>query len=171
MKKKFKLNYAIIPLVTIATAVIGGIFSNLGMQWYQNELVKPELTPPGWVFPIAWTVIFILTMISALILWNSGKGEKRFLLVFKKKVDDSALSLIMGLFIANAVLNVCWSLLFFTLRYTYAAFLEMLLLEITVVALIALTYKRSKAASALLLPYAVWVAFATYLTSQVILMN
>jgi len=171
MKKKFKINYVIIPLVTVVVAVVGSFFSSSGMEWYKNELVKPQLTPPNWLFPIAWTTIFLLTMISAFIVWNSGQAEKRFLLVFKKKVEDTFLSLIMGLFIANAVLNVCWSLLFFTLRFTYAAFLEMMVLEATVLALIVLIYKRSKAASALLLPYAVWVAFATYLTSQVILLN
>ncbi|MBN1494492.1 tryptophan-rich sensory protein [Candidatus Peregrinibacteria bacterium] len=171
MKFKFKSNYVIIPFVTILVAIIGSIFSQSGMMWYNTELVKPELTPPGWVFPIAWNTIFVLTTISALIVWNSGPKQKRFLLLFKKKAEDTILSLIMGLFIANAVLNVCWSLLFFTLRFTYAAFLEMIVLEATVIALIVLIYKRSKAASALLLPYAVWVAFATYLTSQVILLN
>jgi len=171
MKFKFKVNYVIIPLVTVLVAVIGGMFSSSGMGWYNTELVKPALTPPNWLFPIAWTTIFILTAISALIVWNSGQDEKRYLLIFKKKIEDNLLPFLMGLFIANAVLNVCWSLLFFTLHFTYASFVEMIFLEGTVIALMILIYKRSKTSSLLLLPYAVWVAFATYLTSQIILIN
>jgi benzodiazapine receptor len=138
---------------------------------YNTVLDKPELTPPNWLFPIAWTTIFILTAISALIVWNSGEDEKRYFLIFKKKIANHLLPFLMGLFVANAVLNVCWSLLFFTLHFTYAAFVEMMLLEGTVIALMILIFKRSKTASLLLLPYAVWVAFATYLTSQIILVN
>jgi len=171
MNKKFKLNYVIIPLITVLVALIGSIFSTSGMPWYENELIKPALTPPKWLFPIAWSTIFFLTMISALIVWNSAQITKNFLLIFKQKAEDKCLSIIMGLFIANAVLNVCWSLLFFTLKFTYAAFVEMILLEFTVIVLILAIYKRSKTASILLWPYAIWVGFATYVTSQLILLN
>jgi translocator protein len=171
MKNKLKPNFIIIPLVTVVVAAVGSIFSQSGMMWYKEELVKPLLTPPNWLFPIAWNIIFILTTISALLVWNSVQAEKRFLLVFKKKTENNDLPIIMGLFIANAVLNVCWSLLFFTLHFTYAAFVEMLLLEGTLIALLYLTYNRSKTAAVLLMPYILWIAFATYLTSQIILLN
>jgi len=171
MKFKFKPNYVIIPLVTVLVSVVGSAFTTAGMMWYNTEIIRPELTPPNWIFPIAWTIIYILTTISALIVWNTRTLKKKFLLVFNKKSEDNTFVLIMVLFIVNAFLNVFWSLLFFTLRFMYAAFVEMMLLELTVVLLMILIYKRSKIASLLLLPYAVWVAFATYLTSQIIQLN
>jgi len=168
---KFKLNYIIIPLVTVVVAVIGGTFSSLGMTWYDTELIRPVLNPPKWIFPVAWNIIFVLTTISALITWNKRYIENRFLLVFKKKEIDVIFLFVVGLFIANAVFNVLWSLLFFTLHQISLALFEMVILEITTLLIMGLLWNRSKLASLLLLPYAVWVGFATYLTFQIVLLN
>lgn len=168
---KIKPNYIVIPFITIAVAVIGSIFTSGGMEWYDNQIIKPSLTPPDWVFPIAWNIIFILTTISALITWNKRFVENRYLLVFKKKEIDVIFVVVIGLFIANAVFNVVWSLLFFTLHQISLALFEMIILEITTLIIMGLLWKRSKLASLLLLPYAAWVGFATYLTLQIALLN
>lgn len=166
---ELKPNYLVIPLITFFTAIIGTIFSSAGMGWYNSILIKPEITPPPWIFPIAWNLIFILTTISALIFWNKGKGG-----IIKKLFHPRQVKLFwvgVGLFIANAVLNVLWSLLFFYLRLANAAFVEMFFLLATVIALIVIIWKTSKWASVLLLPYALWVSFATYLTYLIVLLN
>jgi len=168
---KFKLNYLIIPLVTITVAVVGSAFSSMGMPWYDTELIKPAINPPKWIFPVAWNIIFVLTTISALITWNRRYVENRFLLVFKKKEIDVIFLFVVGLFIANAVFNVLWSLLFFTLHQISLALFEMAILEITIILIMGLLWHRSKLASLLLLPYAAWVGFATYLTFQIVLLN
>lgn len=168
---KIKPNYVVIPLITVAVAVIGSIFTSLGMPWYNNELIKPALTPPDWIFPVAWNIIFILTTVSALITWNKRYVESRYLLVFHKKEVDVIFLFVVGLFIANAIFNVLWSLLFFTLHQISLALFEMIILEITIVLIMVLLWKRSKIASLLLLPYAGWVGFATYLTLQIVLLN
>lgn len=152
---KFKLNYIVIPVITIIVAVTGSYFTGLGMEWYKNNLVQPALTPPDYWFGIAWTTIFILTTFSALIVWNK---QKRF-------------TLSINLFIANAILNVSWSFLFFTMHWTTIALVEMLFLLITLFMLIRLTWPCCKIAGALLLPYAAWVCFATYLTYIIVLTN
>lgn len=151
---KIKANYLIIPAVTIAVAIIGSLFTQTGMPWYDTEIIKPACTPPDYVFPIAWNTIFILTTASALIMWNKFKHKKA-----------------MWLFGINAVLNVLWSFFFFTLQMTTVAFIEMFFLEGTLLALLYLTWKKSRLAFALLLPYAIWVCFATYLTYIIVLTN
>lgn len=167
---QIKTNYIVIPLITIAVALLGSYFSINGMVWYDG-LVRPELTPPKWAFPVAWNTIFLLTTISAVILWNKGQESKKIFWFFKRESMKTDYWWIIGLFIANAFLNVYWSFLFFTLQNIDAAFIEMLALEITNISLIILIWNKSKTASLLLLPYAIWVGFATYLTWQILSLN
>lgn len=166
---KIKPNYFIIPLVTILVALFGSWFNTFGMSWYQTELVRPDITPPNYYFPIAWNIIFILTTAAALMVWNKPQFEERYLVIFKRKTKD--FNLITGLFIANAVLNILWSLLFFSFRLILPALFEMIFLEATTLILMILIWKHSKVASLLLLPYLLWVAFATYLTYLIFILN
>lgn len=158
---KIKKNYFVIPLVVIATAAIGGWFTSNGMSWYDKTLIQPSLTPPKWAFPLAWNTIFILVAISALIIWNIKKNKKQ----------EELMPTITGLFIANAILNAGWSLLFFQLQGILPAFIEMFFLIASLVLLVYYTRKISRAASLLLLPYLIWVSFATYLTYLILTLN
>ncbi|MBT4917565.1 tryptophan-rich sensory protein [Candidatus Peregrinibacteria bacterium] len=167
---KLKPNYLLIPLITIAVALLGGAFSSMGMNWYDMYVAKPELTPPAWVFPIAWNLIFLMTTISALIIWNKGTSRKFLWFLMSKKPTPNHW-MIIWLFVVNAILNVLWSYLFFAKHLISTAFIEMLMLEVTLIALIFATYKISKIASWLLVPYALWVGFASYLTYQLVLLN
>lgn len=155
---KLKPYSVLFPLVTLLVAGLGSTFTSGGMEWYNTELTQPEVTPPNWVFPIAWNLIFLATTISALIVWNT----------FKK---GDYLQWILGLFLANGFLNVLWSYLFFGKHLITLAFYEMIVLELTLLALHALTWKKSKTASLLLLPYTLWIAFATFLTYQIVLLQ
>lgn len=150
---KIKANYVIIPLITVAVSVIGSWITDLGMDWYQI-LNIPSYTPSGSLIGAVWTVIFILSTISALLVWNFSKRNKRFWWI-------------VGIFIANAFLNVFWSALFFGLNLIGVSIIEMIILEFTVLALIFLTWPISKPASILLFPYAGWVAFAAYLAYNI----
>lgn len=166
MYMKFKLNYAVIPLAVIAVALAGSGFTSLGMaelgdgsgaSWYSN-VIKPSWTPPGPVIGAVWTVLFILGAISALLAYNAAKqGARR--------------AWIVGAFIANALLNVSWSYLFFYKHLVGTAAIEAGILGCSVVALIILIWPVSRIASALLIPYAVWVFFATYLTYAIWTLN
>ncbi|MBP7671050.1 tryptophan-rich sensory protein [Candidatus Gracilibacteria bacterium] len=145
-----KVVYA--TLAVIAVAAIGSLFSSNGMLWYDSEIIKPALTPPDIAFPIAWNLIFILCIISIVLVRENTKR-------------------IYTLFAINGVLNILWSLLFFTLHQIPLAFADMLLLELTNILLITLIWRQSRLAAVLLLPYAIWVAFASYLTWQILLLN
>lgn len=154
---KIKRSYIVVPLAVIAVAALGSVFSSAGMPWYQTEIIRPESTPPDWAFPVAWNLIFLMGIASAILAWERSSGAMR--------------KTVAGLFIANGILNVLWSLLFFYLELIAPAFIEMLLLEATTVALIVLLWKRVRLAAVLLVPYALWVAFATWLTWEILLLN
>jgi tryptophan-rich sensory protein len=152
-----KPNYIIIPLITIAVAVIGSLLTNAGMVWYQS-LELPPLAPAGFYIGLVWTIVFILSTISAIIIWNSPNHDKFFWWI-------------IGIFIANAVLNVLWSYLFFFMNLLGSPIIEMIFLELSVLALCILIWPRSKTASILLWPYAAWVIFATYLAISIWQLN
>jgi len=166
---KIKTHYFVIPLVVVLVAVGGSIFTNMGMNWYLTSVIKPPITPPGWVIGMAWNIIFTLTAISAIIFWNKAKAGKRFMLFFKKKNPE--FNFVVSLFIVNAILNVVWCLLFFGLQQMKLAVVEMMILEFTNILLIGLLWKTSKIAAILWIPYALWVAFATYLAYSVSILN
>ncbi|MFA5948530.1 MAG: TspO/MBR family protein [Candidatus Gracilibacteria bacterium] len=168
---KFKPNYISIPLFVIMVAILGSMFSSQGMGWYNEQLVKPDLTPPSWVFPVAWSIIFALTAVSALILWNRENENVSFLMRLIGKTPSKTHWFIVSLFVSNAILNVFWSSLFFAKHWISASLVEMMLLNLTTILLIVLGYKYSRLASLLLLPYFLWVSFATYLTYQIYLIN
>ena len=158
-KSTFRANYIIVPLITIVTSLIGGYATSLGlMSWYQG-LILPAIAPAGNIIGFIWTVIYILTTISALIYVNKA-GSK-----------DKNYNVVISLFIANAVLNALWSFVFFAWHSLGGAIIEMIILEITNIALIIYIWKRSNIAAYLLLPYLIWVAFATYLAIQIFLLN
>lgn len=139
-----------IPLVTIAIALLGGYFSSCGLRDWYKTLELPSFAPPGQLIGAAWSLIYVLATISALIFWNQFPRNGPF-------------SLITFIFIANAILNVFWSYLFFIKHALCAATVESAIMDITVVALVVLIWPASKTAGLLLLPYAAWVAFATFL--------
>ena len=157
--KSSRLKYIVVPLVTILVAIVGSYFSSSGMTWYNSDLITPSLNPPKWIFPVAWNLIFILTTISAIIFWG------------KLQLKEKEFRNIFVLFTINAFLNVFWSYLFFVLHDSLAAFVEMLFLNLSLVAIFVLGYRYSKIAAYLLLPYFLWVSFATYLTYLIMQLN
>ena len=152
-----KLNYIIIPLITIIVAVVGSFLTSAGMYWYKT-LKLPDIAPPGGFIGIVWTIIFILSTISALIIWNNTPRSNLFWWI-------------IGIFILNAILNVLWSYIFFYSHNIGGAIIEMIILEITVIALCVLIWPISRIASILFWPYAAWVSFATYLAYHIWILN
>lgn len=149
MKKGVILIICIV-IVAIA-AVLGSVFTGPGVKssWYQQ--IKPAITPPNIVFPIAWTVLFILIALSLYFAWTSAKTKK----------EKTRIGIVFGI---NLVLNVVWSILFFGMKKPGYAFIEIILLWISIVSMMAVTYNISKKSFWMLLPYLLWVTFATILT-------
>ena len=153
-----KPNYLIIPLVTVLVSVVGQRFTASGLgNWYKT-LTLPSWTPPGSVIGLVWTTIVVLATASALLLWNAPAAKSR-------------LTVLAAAFLANAALNVLWSWLFFVQHRMVLAGWEAILLDLSVLVLIALAWPVSRLAAALLVPYAAWVAFASYLTFTIAKLN
>ncbi len=126
---------------------IGGAFPP--GAWYR-ELAKPPLTPPGWIFPIAWTSLYLMMGVSLYLLIAAASSLR-------------AVRVQLGLFAGQLVLNAAWSWLFFGLQRPDLAFLEIVALWLMIFACIV-TFRRVRAsASLLLVPYLAWVTFASYL--------
>ncbi|MFL5860334.1 MAG: TspO/MBR family protein, partial [Solirubrobacteraceae bacterium] len=133
-----------------ATAGIGGLAttSALETRWYRR-LKKPPWQPPGPVFGPVWTVIYALIAASMLLLReHGGQGQQPLFVLFG----------------SNLALNLAWTLIFFRGRSPLAAGVEIVVLEGTTAALVVRAWPMSRLAALLLVPYALWVAFATALT-------
>lgn len=133
-----------------ATAGLGAVATTpaLESRWYRR-LRKPGWQPPGAVFGPVWTVIYALIASSMLVARASRADGQRPLFL---------------LFGTNLALNLAWTLIFFRGRSPLAAGVEILVLEGTTVALVVRAWPLSRLASLLLLPYVLWIAFATALT-------
>lgn len=146
-----------ISLFVIFIALIGNCWTSHGMSWYRT-IRLPRWTPPNEYFGVAWTIIFIFTAFSVILLVG-------------RSWDAESLSYILGLFVLNGFLNVYWSYLFFYKHNLMGAFYEGLVLKLSVLALIITTAFVSRASAILLLPYLFWVGFAAWLTYNVAQLN
>lgn len=154
---KFRLNYLLIPLFVIITASAASYFADTGKQWYQT-IQLPVWTPPNSLMVAMWAAIFILAAISLLLIWNRNFGEKKF-------------KLIIGQFVLNAFLIVGWNIFFFTFQQIAFSFFIAVLIVANLLSLVFLVWPVCKLAACLLIPYSLWVAFATLLTLNVWLIN
>jgi len=150
-KKKVNWKVLIVSLVIVyAVAFIGSLFTSSAVKTAWYESIKPSITPPSWVFPIAWNVLFFLIALSLYFSWINAKNSE-----IKKKV---AL-----VFAINFILNILWSILYFGMKNPFASFIEIIFLLFSIGAMIYVTYKISKKAAYLLVPYLLWVSFASIL--------
>ena len=152
-KEKFlKALYIIIPILIVA--ILGSIFVNIGMSWFDG-LKKPSQWIPNFVIPIVWTVIYI-TFLTILVLWQNSD-----------KIPFSTIILL----IINGVLNVLWCLVFFTLRLTFAGNLVIILNLIAGFYLIFNIKSYKPIYSYILLIYPLWLSFATSLNLAMWILN
>jgi benzodiazapine receptor len=137
----------------VATA--GAVLTPLG-TWYRN-LRKPSWQPPDFLFPIAWTSIFILEAASAVIGWRAAPPHAALLLAV--------------LYILNGFLNILWSVLFFKMERPDFALREVGFLWLSIAAPMIILAIYAGKAWLLLLPYLLWVSFAAFLNYTIIRLN
>lgn len=151
----------IIP-VTIATAMalcvaaLGATITDLG-PWYQ-ALAKPGWNPPDVVFPMGWTLIYALITIAGITAWRAAPTAAKA-------------EWVIVLFALNGFLNITWSLIFFRLQRPDWAFIELILLWLSILVMILYCGRFSRSAAALLVPYLAWVSFAGALNWAVVELN
>jgi len=147
---------AIAAAAALAVALLGGLMTEIG-PWYRS-LQKPSWQPPDWAFGPAWTVIYALAAISGVIAWRDANSPQQR-------------ETMLMLFALNAFLNVLWSLLFFRLRRPDWALFEVGLLWLSVLLLIVVLGRYSRTAALLLVPYLLWVSFASTLNWATVRLN
>ena len=130
--------------------LIGSVFTRPAIPGWYAALSKPSFSPPNWVFAPVWTTLFLLMGIALYLVWTRGLG--------KAEVRTAML-----LFGGQLVLNVLWSVLFFGLHLPLYAFMEIVVLWVAILLTIIYFWRVTAAAGILLLPYLLWVSFATVL--------
>lgn len=127
--------------------------TNLPGEWYAG-LAKPGFVPPNWVFPITWTILYVLIAIAG---WRTFRREPR--------------GKAMLAWAAQMALNFVWSPVMFTMHQIGAALIILICLLVAIVTYISLELSRDRLAAALFVPYAAWVAFAGVLNAAILRLN
>ena len=145
-----RIIYSLIPIV-------GGALVGLIISGYMNygDMVKPPLSPPSYIFPIVWTILYILMGIS-------------YFIATKDKENDKELNQI---YILQLLVNFFWPIIFFVLKMYFTAFFWIILLLILVIIMIKELLKINKISGYLQIPYLMWLVFATYLNIGIFLLN
>lgn len=152
-----KINYKKLIFIILFTFFIGGFFSFFipNSSGFYSSLEKPPLSPPGILFPIVWSILYIIMGVSLYIVSeNEYRKEENYLI-----------------YIIQLVVNSLWTLLFFGFNLQLLSFFWILLLIVLVIVMIISFYKTSKVAGLLNIPYLIWLLFAVYLNLGIYLLN
>jgi tryptophan-rich sensory protein len=150
----FRIVVSVLVCVILGS-LIGYITIDAIQSWYPT-IQKPSWNPPNWLFGPVWTVMYILMGIAFALLWNSSQNGR-----------NSAILL----FIVQFGLNMAWSYIFFNLHLLGWSFIESLIMLSAIGATIFLSYSVNATASHLLVPYFLWVSFASILNGTVWYLN
>lgn len=140
--------------IPLAAGGLSALLTHGSMESFE-ALNKPTLSPPGWLFPVVWTVLFVLMGIASYLAAVSGGPNRTALAVYGVQL----------------LFNFVWPLLFFRLAQYLPAFIWLVILWVLILVTAVLFYRISKPAGYLMLPYLAWVAFAGYLNLAIFLLN
>ena len=143
--------------VCFGAAFISSVFTNPSVPTWYASLAKPSWTPPDCVFGPVWSALFLMMGLGAWLVWRQG--------------GLTVASIPIALFMVQLGLNVAWSILFFGLRMPGLAFGEVMILWFAILATMIAFWRSTPIAGYLLLPYLIWVAFATGLNFAIWRMN
>ena len=149
----------VISLVACQCAgLIGSIFTTPAIPIWYAALEKPPFTPPNWLFAPAWGTLYVLMAIAAFLVWRRGlnqEGVKSALLIF----------------VIQLVLNALWSVVFFGFKSPIAGVVVIVVLWVAILFTILKFFRLSVVAGSLLIPYILWVSFATALNVAIWMLN
>lgn len=150
--EKIKIYIKSILIPVIIGGIVGLIISS---SIDYNTLQKPFLAPSSLIFPIVWTILYILMGISYGILKNKGLTDKKIDIIYYTQL----------------LVNALWSIFFFLLKWRLFAFIWIILLAILIILMIIKFYNKNKLAGILQIPYLLWVLFAGYLNIGIYILN
>lgn len=147
-----KINWSILFkafALVFLTALIGSYFTsiNVSSEWYES--IKPEITPPSYIFPIVWNFLYLTIIVSLYGAWS--------------RVDKLKKNKLLILFGINFLLNIAWSYFYFALMMPAVALLVLIALWLSIISIIIYTKKINTYSAYILVPYILWITFAGYL--------
>ncbi|MDR0287474.1 MAG: tryptophan-rich sensory protein [Clostridiales bacterium] len=142
--------------ISLGAGGLSALITGNSMKVYKT-LNQPPLSPPGAVFPVVWTILFVLMGIAAYLVYKDGSGHGR-----KTALTFYGIQLLI---------NILWSPIFFRWQAFLFAFFWLVLLWILIVITIVLFYKINKTSAYLMIPYLLWVTFAGYLNWGIYMLN
>ena len=151
-----KWGFLVFPILALGVGALAGVLSRKGVETVYPLLQKSPLTPPGAVFPVVWTVLYLLMGIGLALVVDKGGAN---------------VSQAVVLWVLQLALNFSWSLLFFAGGYYLASLLCLAILWVAILAMIAAFAVVSRPAAWLQIPYLLWVTFAGYLNWAVWTLN
>ncbi len=148
-------------VVCIALPLIVGWISSLitqGSMEVFETINKPYLSPPGWVFPVVWTILYILMGIASYIVLTSGQSQYK-------------IKMALAVYLIQLAFNFVWPIIFFNAQKYLLAFVWLIVLWVLILITTVLFGNISKTAGKLMIPYLLWVTFAGYLNYSIYMLN
>ena len=155
-----KINKKLLIICLVIPLAVGGLAALLtggGMDTFET-LNKPPLSPPGWLFPVVWTILYILMGIASYLVLTPVEAQEN-------------IQRALVLYGIQLAFNFLWPVLFFSLSAYLFAFIWLVALWLLILATLVSFYRISDTAGYLLIPYLVWVAFAGYLNLGIYFLN
>jgi translocator protein len=142
----------------LCLGALSGIATSSSITSWYLHINKPSFNPPNWVFGPAWTILYLFMGIAFALIWNVG-------------IEKETVKKALRIFLIQFVLNLIWSVLFFTLQNPMIAFIDIVILLIAIGITIKHFLPLHKTAAYLLFPYLLWVSFATLLNGSIWYLN
>ena len=152
------LKFIISIIICQSAGIFGSLFTFDSISDWYVTLEKPAFAPPNWIFGPVWITLYFLMGLSLYIVWKDELKSK----------TRNAFFVVFGI---QLILNALWSFLFFGLRSPFLGLLDIVLLDIMVIVTIIYAKSISKLAMILLIPYLIWIVFASYLNYVIFLVN
>lgn len=150
--------FIIAAAIPLATGGFSAFLTRNNMDIYE-EIITPPLSPPSFLFPVVWTVLYFLMGVSSAFIWKKRKENK----------EETETALLI--YAASLVFNFIWSLIFFNSGMYLFSFIWLIALLILIITTIIKYKKLSSAAAYIQIPYALWVTFAGYLNFGIFILN
>lgn len=144
-------------VLTLSVGSIAGIATSQSVDTWFVNINKPWFNPPNFIFAPVWTTLYVLMGISLYLILQSPKTSQR--------------KIAITVFLIQLFLNFCWSFLFFKYHWLGVAFIEILLMWLSIISMIVIFLRVNKTAAVLQIPYLLWVSFASILNGAIWWLN
>jgi translocator protein len=156
MKLSLSAKILICSIACLLLGSLSGIATGEAVNGWYSQIIKPSWNPPGWIFGPVWSLLYLMMGAAFALVWHEREKSRKAALL---------------LFLLQFVFNLLWSVLFFGIGRMDLALIEILVLWGLILLCIFSFYKVNKTAAYLLLPYLVWVSFASVLNATIVNLN